>query len=171
MSFADAVRSVFRQYAGFEGRARRSEFWYFYLFAVLVTTVPYVLGLILLAAGGGGLTGETPEAGAGVFAGIALLAVSGLVGLALLVPQIAVAVRRLHDTGRSGYWYLLSLIPFGGLVLIVFWAMDSDPGTNVHGPNPKQAASGLGYGQAPTLSYGTGTTVLPGDDSSSGYRG
>ena len=67
--------------------------------------------------------------------------ISTVYGLALLLPTLAVMVRRLHDTGRSGSWLLIGLIPLAGLVvLIVFWARDSQPGDNQYGPNPKTPA-------------------------------
>lgn len=69
---------------------------------------------------------------------------SSLYGLAVLIPSLAVAVRRLHDTGRSGWWWLVSLVPIiGAVVLIIFAAQDSQPGSNKYGSNPKGAASAL----------------------------
>lgn len=66
---------------------------------------------------------------------------STIYSLAVLIPAIAVGVRRLHDTGRSGWWMLIALVPFiGSIVLIVFFVLDSDPGTNQYGPNPKLLA-------------------------------
>jgi uncharacterized membrane protein YhaH (DUF805 family) len=111
-----------KKYAVVEGRARRKEYWFFTLF--------YCLGLIVLMIVDG-ITGTLSER-----AGIGLL--SGVFVLATLVPYIAVTVRRLHDTDRSGWWILLSLIPLiGGLVLLVFMLVDSQPGANRFGPNPK----------------------------------
>jgi uncharacterized membrane protein YhaH (DUF805 family) len=64
----------------------------------------------------------------------------GIYGLAVLIPGLAVAVRRLHDTGRSGWWLLIGLVPLiGAIVLIVFMATDGEPGDNAYGPNPKFA--------------------------------
>lgn len=150
MSFGTAVRTVLGKYATFSGRARRSEFWWFYLAYTLAVGVLYVIGLALVVAG-------TPSSGAadesltpvGV-AGAVVLGAMGLLSLALVVPTLAVMVRRLHDTGRSGWWYLISFVPFGGIVLLVFAAMDSAPGTNQWGPNPKGTgdAYGGGYGGA-----------------------
>lgn len=117
MSFADAIRSVLTKYVTFAGRARRSEFWWFTLFAVIL----YVVAAIIDAA-----------------AGISALAI--IVALALFLPSLAVTVRRLHDTGRSGWWILISLIPLvGGLVLLVFECQDSQPGSNNYGPSPKDS--------------------------------
>ena len=103
---------VLKKYAVFEGRARRAEFWTFALVNLIVTIV---LNLI---------------------SGI----VGGIYGLAVLVPSLAVGARRLHDTGRSGWWQLIGLVPLIGIiVLIVFFVQDSQPGSNEHGPNPKGA--------------------------------
>lgn len=120
MSFADAVRTVLLKYAAFTGRAGRSEFWYFTLFYVLVSVVTTIVDLVL----------DTGD----VYGGW----VSTPVALALLIPSLAVAARRLHDSGRSGWLQLISLIPIIGIiVLIVFWCQDSAAGENKHGPSPK----------------------------------
>jgi uncharacterized membrane protein YhaH (DUF805 family) len=113
---------VLRKYAVFSGRARRKEYWYFFLFNIIITVVLAVVD---------GVTGTlSPEAGIGLLGSIYALAV--------LIPAIAVAVRRLHDTDRSGWWLLISLIPLiGAIVLIVFFATDSNPGNNQYGTNPK----------------------------------
>ncbi len=126
MTFGNAVRSVFHQYAGFTGRARRSEYWFFVLFTVLVYVAASVVDAVL---------------------GIPLFTL--VVALGLLVPTLAVSVRRLHDTGRSGWWMLLSLVPFGGIVLIVFDCLDSEPGPNRFGPSPKQPVGGPAWPQQP----------------------
>jgi uncharacterized membrane protein YhaH (DUF805 family) len=117
MPFGVAVRTCLTQYAGFSGRARRSEYWWFALFSFLVYLVAS-----LLDAG----------IGAQVFGVIA--------ALGLLLPTLAVGCRRLHDTGRSGWWWLIGLVPFaGGIVLLVFACLDSEPGPNRFGPSPKPA--------------------------------
>jgi len=165
MNFGEAIKSVFSKYATFSGRARRSEFWYFFLFNFLVS---FVLSLIPF-----------------------LSAVSGLWTLAVLIPTIAVAVRRFHDIGKSGWTYLYFLIPsilfigyifyfvikfvlpyvnagynvdaefitdllttnskslaiigilmlislIASIIFIVMMAKDSEPGENQWGPNPKE---------------------------------
>ncbi|HEX8367181.1 MAG TPA: DUF805 domain-containing protein [Pyrinomonadaceae bacterium] len=114
---------VFRKFADFSGRARRKEYWMFVLFnliiSIVLTFADRALGLVS-RDGGTGLLG-------------------GIYTLVVLIPGIAVAVRRLHDTGRSGWWMLISLIPcIGGIVLLVFMVADSDAGTNEYGPNPKE---------------------------------
>ncbi len=108
MGFVEAIKACFGKYATFEGRARRSEYWYFCLFNFLV-------GLLL---------GWIPVIG-------------WLICLALFLPGIAVGVRRLHDIGKCGWWVLLALIPIVNLVLIYFYVLDSQAGTNEYGPNPK----------------------------------
>lgn len=117
MSFADAVRSVLTQYANFTGRARRSEYWWY---ALATAVVYFVLGIVAAA--------------------IHTSVLTYLVALALFVPTLAVSVRRLHDTGRSGWWVLVDLVPLvGWIVLLVFFVQDSQPGANAYGPSPKEA--------------------------------
>jgi uncharacterized membrane protein YhaH (DUF805 family) len=118
MSFADATKSVFTQYVGFNGRARRSEYWYFVLLNVIVSLVLSILGQF-----------------AGFFS-----VLSTIWSLAVLLPSLAVCVRRLHDIGKSWAWILLALIPVvGSIILIVFFCKDSQPGANQFGANPKEA--------------------------------
>lgn len=111
-----------RKYAVFEGRARRKEFWFFELFVVLISIV---LAFVDRAIG----TPLDPETGVGTL--------SALAALALIIPSFAVGARRLHDTNRSGWWQLLYLTVIGTIVLLVFFLLDSHPGTNRFGPNPK----------------------------------
>jgi uncharacterized membrane protein YhaH (DUF805 family) len=120
---------VLKKYAVFSGRARRKEYWMFFLFNLIITLV---LALI------DSLTGTFSSQ-----AGLGLL--SGLYSLAVLIPSIAVTVRRLHDTGRSGWWILLGLIPvIGGIILLIFMVLDSEPGENQYGPNPKATTATAG---------------------------
>jgi uncharacterized membrane protein YhaH (DUF805 family) len=109
---------VLRKYAEFNGRARRTEYWMFALFSLIASAV---LGFVETTAG------IEP-------------ALSGIYGLAVLIPTLAVSVRRLHDTDRSGWWLLLGLVPvIGIIVLIVFAVLEGQPGPNRFGPNPKPA--------------------------------
>jgi uncharacterized membrane protein YhaH (DUF805 family) len=111
-----------RQYATFEGRSRRKEYWFFVLFNMLA-----VIALAIVDDLAGTFS---EEAQMGLFSGLYLLAV--------FIPGLAVSVRRLHDIGRSGWWVLIGLIPIlGSLVLLVLAALDSQPGGNRYGPNPK----------------------------------
>ena len=119
---------VIENYANFEGRARRSEYWYFVLAQFLLNIIAMFFGAFIVEGiGADGLIS--------VFAGVYILAL-----LALFIPSLAVGVRRLHDTGKSGWFYLLSLIPLGGIVLFVFFIQDSEPGSNKWGENPKEDA-------------------------------
>lgn len=116
---------VLRQYADFNGRARRQEYWMFVLFNVIFGIVAMVLDNILGLA--------NPMVGYGPLYGI--------YSLAVLIPGLAVAARRLHDVGKSGWMLLISLIPLiGGIWLLVLLASDSHPGDNQYGPNPKGAS-------------------------------
>lgn len=124
-------------YANFQGRARRREYWMF----TLINTV--ILILLQIPVQGAALAmaaqSETEGSATPGFVGITLVFAILLMiyALAVLVPSIAVTVRRLHDSGKSGWWYLLNLIPFGSLVVLVFCLLDSEPGTNKWGRNPK----------------------------------
>lgn len=116
-----AVHSVLNQYAGFTGRATRAEFWWWALAALLFFLLLALLDALVVAPLFG-LEEADP------------LSVIG--SLAILLPNLAVAIRRLHDTGRSGWWLLISLIPVvGALVLIWFYVQPSEPGQNAHGPH------------------------------------
>lgn len=116
---------VLRKYAVFSGRARRKEYWMFVLFSVIISVILAIIDNIIF---------KTSEGNLGIL---------GLIySLAVLLPSLAVAVRRLHDTGRSGWWMLISIVPLiGWIVIIIFMAKDGDPGTNEYGPNPKE----IGY--------------------------
>ena len=115
---------AWKNYINFQGRARRKAYWMFILFNLIALVI---LGLIEIAIG---LSGQN---GYGIL--------TGLYTLAMILPLIALAVRRLHDTGRSGWWILIGLVPLvGPIVLIVFYVTDSQPGSNQYGPNPKESS-------------------------------
>ncbi|MBS45957.1 MAG: DUF805 domain-containing protein [Nocardioides sp.] len=116
MSFTDAVSSVLKNATNFPGRARRSEYWYFFLAVILAEIV---IGIVYAVS-------DT--------LGIVLYVV---LVLAIIVPTLALSIRRLHDTDRTGWWLLIGLVPFGGLVLLVFYVLDGTPGPNKYGPSPK----------------------------------
>jgi uncharacterized membrane protein YhaH (DUF805 family) len=119
--------TALQNYAVFSGRARRSEYWYFALFYLIF----YAVGAMLDV-----MTGTFDKA-----AGIGLC--TGILTLAFLIPSLSVTVRRLHDTGRSGWWLLIGLIPVvGAIILLVFLAQDSESGANQHGANPKAGPIG-----------------------------
>ena len=106
--------AVLKNYAGFSGRARRAEFWQFALIHFIIYIVLYAVG----------------------FAMHNFLLV-GLYWLATIVPFLAVSARRLHDTGRSGWWSLLWFTCIGWIALIIFWAQEGPAQPNEHGPSPK----------------------------------
>jgi uncharacterized membrane protein YhaH (DUF805 family) len=109
---------VLRQFAVFEGRSRRTEYWTFMLFHLIIL---FVLRIIDSLSGTSGI-------------------VAGIYALTVLLPLVSVSVRRLHDTNRSGWWLLAMFFPFiGVVVLVMFMAQDSDPKSNQYGPSPKQA--------------------------------
>jgi uncharacterized membrane protein YhaH (DUF805 family) len=113
--FLDAIKN---KYATFSGRARRTEYWMFLLFYVLIA---FAIAIVEAVIHLGGI-------------------LSVLFGLGMLVPSLAVTVRRLHDTSRSGWWILIALIPaIGTIILLIFMVLDSTPGSNDYGPNPKEA--------------------------------
>jgi len=116
VSFTEAIKTCLSKYVAFKGRARRSEYWWFYLFYVVI----YLAGLAIDIAVGNGVP---------IFAYIAMAS--------LLLPMIAVTVRRLHDTGRSAWMLLIALIPvIGGIWLFVLTVLDSEHGENEYGPSP-----------------------------------
>ena len=162
MTFTQAVRSVLSKYATFSGRARRAEYWWFYLFTILVGIASSAIDAVLNTA-------FNNEIGA----------VNTLTSLGLLLPSLAVTARRLHDTGRTGWWMLLPVVPLlativvgsatvfatvfrtdtdgalpaalvvlfvvcllitiaASITLLVFLCLDSKPGPNKYGPSPKQ---------------------------------
>jgi uncharacterized membrane protein YhaH (DUF805 family) len=121
MNFAEAIQSGFRNYVGFSGRAARSEFWFWVLFAVLVGIATQVLDGILFGQQFGIL--------------------SGIGALALFLPGLAVSVRRLHDRDKSGWFVLLYFIPLIGFIILLIWyCMRGTIGANRFGPDPLQSA-------------------------------
>ena len=114
--------TALRKYAVFTGRSRRKEYWFFALFNFIA---------VVLLATIDAVTGTLDED-----LGIGLL--SGAYTLAVIVPSIAVSIRRLHDIGRTGWWILIGFVPLiGSIVLLVFALLDSQPGDNQYGANPK----------------------------------
>lgn len=112
-----------KQYADFKGRARRKEYWMFILFNIIFAFLAALIDNIVGTA--------IPELGYGIFYGIYALAV--------LIPSLAVIVRRLHDVGKSGWMYFIVLIPIiGAIWFIILMVKDSEPGSNKWGDNPKK---------------------------------
>ena len=124
----DYYLEVLKKYTVFSGRARRAEYWMFVLINFIVSAVLFAVDSAL---------GINTDGGVGVLGGI--------YSLAVLLPSLAVTCRRLHDTGRSGWWMLIAVIPIvGAVILIVFLVQDSDLGENEYGPNPKPALGAAG---------------------------
>ena len=117
MTFGQAIQSAFKNYANFQGRATRSEFWWFQLFYLIVIIAIEILGGIL---GRNGI-------------GIAMGALV-LVGLGFFLPGLGLVIRRLHDTDRSGWWIFISMVPLvGGILLLVWYCTPGTPGPNKYG--------------------------------------
>ena len=117
--------TALKKYATFSGRAQRSEYWYFFLFYAIAWAVLVFMDFVLGTNGNGfGFLGS-------------------LFVMAMMLPALGVGIRRLHDTGRSGWWTLFSAVPIiGWITITVFAAQDSEPGPNRYGANPKVAAAG-----------------------------
>lgn len=123
MKFGEAIASVLNQYATFRGRARRSEYWYFFLFNVIVSSILSWLAQRI-----------------GFF-----WTIDALYALAVFLPGLAVTCRRLHDTGKSGGWIFICLVPVvGTIILLVNLARPGQPGPNAYGPDPKGWAGEAG---------------------------
>lgn len=130
-----AYKSMFKKYAQFNGRSRRSEYWLASLMNYIVVMASYLI-IFILAVIAGVSGGSSSEAIAGV--AVVCMLLLAVYSIVLLVPSLAMSVRRLHDTGRSGWFLLLSLVPIvGGIIVFVFSVLDSQPGVNQYGPNPK----------------------------------
>ena len=118
MGFQDAVRTCFGKYVDFQGRARRSEYWWFFLFNILMQFATGLVDAVLFGADRVG-------------------GVNVLYSLAVFLPGVAVGVRRLHDIGRSGWWLLVSLVPLVGFIVLIVWlARPGDAGPNRFGADP-----------------------------------
>ena len=123
--------AVLRKYVDFSGRARRKEYWMYTLINILIVLVPYVFIVWQSLNGSGSASGLVTAAGGLIF----------LYSLATFLPGLGVLVRRLHNTGRSGWWVLINFVPFfGAIAFLVFLCQDSKPGTNEYGSNPKASA-------------------------------
>lgn len=110
---------VLQNYANFNGRARRKEYWMFQLFNSIIIIALYFLGLVV----------------SGIFIGLYVL-----YALAILIPSLAVTVRRLHDIGKSGWWYFICLVPIiGGIWLLILTCTEGTRGSNAYGLDPKDS--------------------------------
>ena len=115
MNFGEAISSGFSNYVNFSGRASRSEFWYWILFGIIVSIIANIIDAVL---------------------GIPLPVVSAIVSLVLLLPNISISIRRLHDIDRTGWWFLLVLTIIGSILLIVWACFKGTSGANTYGPDP-----------------------------------
>lgn len=123
---------VLENYANFSGRARRSEYWYFVLANILIFFGLMIISVAVSAAMG--------NEGLGMFFMVVMI----LYGLYIIIPSLALAVRRMHDIGKSGWYYFVQFIPFiGGIWFLVLLCTDGDHGTNAYGADPKNDFSEL----------------------------
>ena len=122
MNFQDAIRSGIRNYVTFSGRASRSEFWYWALFALLVSIASSIIDHKIF-----------PFASTGP--------IEGLTSLVLFLPGLAVSIRRLHDIDRSGWWWLIAFTVIGIVLLIVWACTRGTAGANRYGPDPLAGAA------------------------------
>ena len=119
MGFGQSISTCMGKYATFSGRASRSEFWWFYLFVTLLSWGASIVGAVTM--GGDPMLQE-------------ILPI--IVSLALLLPMLAATTRRLHDTGRTGWWQLLYLTIIGGILVLIWCAFDTKMESNKYGPIP-----------------------------------
>ena len=121
MGFGDAIKTCFSKFFVADGRASRPEYWWFFLSEFILWAIAVTIDMALS-------TGYI---------------LASIVGLIYFIPLITAAIRRLHDTGRSGWWYLIVFVPFVGfIILIVFLATQGNPGQNEYGPPPGTVAGG-----------------------------
>ncbi len=143
MSFGEAVKTCFSKYATFAGRARRSEFWWFYLFTLIVSLVAYIIDRLIgwnVSSNMWTVNGQTYEVSSYTNPGWIQLIAS----LALIIPMISVSVRRLHDRDATGWWWWLQLLNclcgLGTIILVfAFYIQPGTPGPNKYGADPKGA--------------------------------
>ena len=145
LTFCEAISSGFKNYCSFTGRARRSEFWFFHLFCAIVMSVLTTIFVIILVVV---IFNEVNRhhtkkyeddedyeySGAGKAVAIVIFVILDLI---LCIPLISMSIRRLHDTGKSGFFYFLNCLPCGSLCLLFFYIEDSQQGMNEYGPSPK----------------------------------
>jgi uncharacterized membrane protein YhaH (DUF805 family) len=144
MGFGEAVKTCFSKYATFSGRARRSEFWWFYLFTLIANAAAYIvdrlIGWTAVSFDTMEINGESYTVASTYYPGW----IQSIVVLALILPMIAVSVRRLHDRDASGWWWWLNVLNclcgLGTIILVfAFYIQPSKPGNNKYGPDPTGA--------------------------------
>tara|TARA_B100000963_G_scaffold358713_1_gene384012 strand:+ start:185 stop:544 length:360 start_codon:yes stop_codon:yes gene_type:complete len=119
MNFQQSIEKCFKNYANFNGRATRSEYWWFILFSVIVGFVTGIIDFMIDSTGN-------------------FVLFNSIASLALLIPQLSAACRRLHDVGKSGWWQLLYLTIIGGIVVLVWLVTETTKKKNQFGPVPKK---------------------------------
>ena len=119
MNFQQSIEKCFKNYANFNGRATRSEYWWFILFGVLVSFGTSIIDFIIDPTGN-------------------FILFNSIASLVLIIPQLSAACRRLHDTGRSGWWQLLYLTIIGGIVVLIWLVTETIKKKNHFGPIPKK---------------------------------
>ena len=143
MGFGEAVRTCFNKYVTFSGRARRSEYWWWILFTIIGQAVFGIVDRMLFGSQVVQVGEMMVEAQTGP--------IGGIFSLAILLPGISVMVRRLHDTGRSGWWFWINLIPLIGWIIFLFWMIKAgDAGDNEYGFDPL-ARGGYGVSSVPRV--------------------
>lgn len=136
MGFGEAVRTCFNKYVTFSGRARRAEYWWWVLFTIIGQAVFGVVDRMIFGPQFVHMGDMMVEAQTGP--------IGGIFSLVILLPGISVMVRRLHDTGHSGWWFWIVLIPIVGWIILLYWMIKAgDAGDNEFGSDP--LASGGGY--------------------------
>lgn len=163
MGFVEAIKTCFQKYANFKGRARRSEFWWFYLLGCIVNCIFYIPMNSLMAKkqalinegigvamSGGDLSAIEAQDPTNTI--ILLCVVWGLIALILFIPQLAAMVRRLHDTGKSGNMcWLFLLCGIGGLIPLLMCIPDGQPEANQYGESPKYIPNQMGQMPQPQM--------------------
>ncbi|MEP6869807.1 MAG: DUF805 domain-containing protein [Novosphingobium sp.] len=131
MTFSESIKTCLSKYTTWQGRASRSEYWFFFLFVMISMAVAAAIDNAL------GTTFKFMNPANGMEVSIGYGYTYALVGLGLMLPNLAVMVRRLHDTGRSGWWYWIALIPLIGIILLLVWFCSRGTvGNNEYGSDP-----------------------------------
>ena len=142
VTFKESIKLAFIKFCSFNGRSRRSEFWHYYLFTQLVLFIPAIVFImsifnLLLEIIRNGINPHDVVDNFDKLWPLIVIGILLLINIILLIPLISLSVRRLHDTGKSGCYLLLCLIPFGFFIIFIFLVEDSHQNMNEYGPSPK----------------------------------
>ncbi len=150
MTFGQSIRKCFGVYNTLlAGRASRSEFWWFQVPFLAIYVIAFVLTAMIVP---GLETGSSTAIGSMILLGVLLL-VADLYAVAAMIPAVAVLVRRLHDTGRSGWWYWIAIVPLiGWIILLIFLVQKGTNGANPYGSDPSDQEAGSDGGEGLTSS-------------------